>query len=441
VKMNALELQEEKILGKISIQSGPQIVIDSIQMNGDVQIREAYIENYLEIFKGQFYDHSKVRQIKAKMDRLTFLTQEKDPDLSFFGNYSTINLYLKKKNSSRFDLLFGVIPTDELENQQLFLSLDFTAEMLNRLGYGEYIFIDYERLRPEQQRFEVKFNYPYVLDLPFAIDADFSIFRLGLNFQTLRSNLGVQYLINSTDYLKLGWDYESSKLVEIDQDRLLATRMLPQQLDVDQTGLSLELHVDRLDYRFNPRQGFSIDLKAVGGQREIKRNAAILALSTDDFDFAELYDEMELKSPRFELGTEVSFFQPLAMRAAIGVHLKGGWRYTSNGLFQNEKFQIGGNKLLRGFDEASIFTSYYALSTLEYRLLLSNNSYFSFPFIDFGYIENVDGDNEFVAGIGGGLGFETKVGLFNFSIAAGRNSNSGFDFAKPKAHFGFVSLF
>ena len=84
---------------------------------------------------------------------------------------------------------------------------------------------------------------------------------------------------------------------------------------------------------------------------------------------------------------------------------------------------------------------YYAISTVEYRLLLSNNSYFSLPFIDAGFIENADGDRELATGIGGSLGIETKVGLFNFTIAVGRTSSVGFDFGRPKAHFGFVSLF
>ena len=81
---------------------------------------------------------------------------------------------------------------------------------------------------------------------------------------------------------------------------------------------------------------------------------------------------------------------------------------------RNEKYQIGGNNLLRGFDEASIFTSWYALTTIEYRLLLSNNSYFSLPFVDLALIENEEGSSSYAIGIGGSLGIETSVGLFQF---------------------------
>ena len=47
----------------------------------------------------------------------------------------------------------------------------------------------------------------------------------------------------------------------------------------------------------------------------------------------------------------------------------------------------------------------------------------------------------FVIGLGGGLVLETKVGMFNFSVAVGQLRNEGFDWGRPKAHFGYISLF
>ena len=252
----------------------------------------------------------------------------------------------------------------------------------------------------------------------------------------------VQYLINTTDYLKVSWNFESSDLIDVDTASIKANRQLPVDLDFSQTGFAVEFFVDRLDYKFNPRSGFSILTRGVVGRRTIKLNPQIIQLEDDDgFDFGALYDDIDPITPRFELSTDASFFQPLSIRSALGLHFRGAWRYSSEGLLRNEKYQIGGNKILRGFDEAAFFTGYYAITTAEYRLLLSSNSYFSVPFIDFGYFELEDGTSTYGLGIGGSLGFETKVGLFNFSIAAGRTKDIEFDFGRPKAHFGFISLF
>lgn len=446
VYLTNLALDSSTVQGKLELRKGHRVVIDSLNIIGNLKIRTAYLEQYLDIYQGQLYDHSKVKNIANLLNKLSFVNQEKQPDLTFFYDNATVNLYLKQKNTSRFDLLFGIIPTSSIAETQLFLSLDFTAELLNKLGYGEYLFVNFERLRPEQQQFEFKFNYPYILNLPYAIDFDFNIFRNSLDYQTLQSNLGIQYLIDSETSIKVGWNVETSNIVDIDTSAILNSQALPMDLDVSQKGISLEANVNKLDYRFNPRRGFSIYFKGVAGRKTISKNTAILNLSNDVVNFNDLYDAEKLNSFRYEIETKSSVFFPLAQRGAIGFHLSSGWRFSDSRIFRNEKFQIGGNKLLRGFDEATFFTSYYGVTTLEYRLLLSNNSYFSVPFLDIGYLENPSNDLDqkdgtLAIGLGSSLGIETKAGLFNFSIAVGRTSELDFDFKRPKAHFGFISLF
>jgi hemolysin activation/secretion protein len=113
-------------------------------------------------------------------------------------------------------------------------------------------------------------------------------------------------------------------------------------------------------------------------------------------------------------------------------------------VLENELYRIGGNRLLRGFDELSILTDYYAVLTSEFRLLLNTDSYLSFPFIDFSRMRTfVEGepiiDNAY--GIGLGLNFSTKSGIFNISFAAGSRLQNPIDFNNTKVHFGYVNLF
>ncbi|MEL7426310.1 MAG: hypothetical protein AAFN81_25170, partial [Bacteroidota bacterium] len=44
-------------------------------------------------------------------------------------------------------------------------------------------------------------------------------------------------------------------------------------------------------------------------------------------------------------------------------------------------------------------------------------------------------------GIGAGITFETRAGLFGLSLAFGKQEGLAFDFGAPKVHFGYVSLF
>jgi hemolysin activation/secretion protein len=117
--------------------------------------------------------------------------------------------------------------------------------------------------------------------------------------------------------------------------------------------------------------------------------------------------------------------------------------FIGNEIFQNELFRLGGFQLLRGFDEQSIYASQYHVGTLEYHYLLSQNSFF-YLFIDGSYVQNeiaIPVLNDFPYGIGAGVNFETKAGIFALSYAVGAQQNNPIEFRAAKIHFGYVNYF
>ena len=69
---------------------------------------------------------------------------------------------------------------------------------------------------------------------------------------------------------------------------------------------------------------------------------------------------------------------------------------------------------------------------------------FFFVFGDYGYTEDVTVDTkkfDSPLGLGGGMTFETKVGVFGISLAIGKEQGNAFDFRNVKTHFGYVSYF
>lgn len=176
------------------------------------------------------------------------------------------------------------------------------------------------------------------------------------------------------------------------------------------------------------------------GNKTIKKNNLITQIKDTSFNYSSLYDSIKLKTYQLRLRIKGAHYFKTGKQSVLKAAINAGW-YESPSFFRNELFQIGGYRLLRGFDEESIFTNRYAVSTLEYRYLIGLNSNF-FVFSDFGFSNNsIRKQSNSYLGAGGGLSFETKGGIFNISYAVGKRNDLNFDIKQSKIHFGYVSIF
>ena len=156
-----------------------------------------------------------------------------------------------------------------------------------------------------------------------------------------------------------------------------------------------------------------------------------------------MYDSLKLKSYQFRIKATAAHYFPVGKRSTLKAIVNVGI-YNSPNIFRNELFQIGGYKLLRGFDEESIYATQYVVATAEYRYLVGLNSYL-FSFIDAGWAKNkyksVNISNNFIS-TGIGILFETKLGLLNMSFAVGKRNDVNFNLSQSsKIHFGYINYF
>ena len=122
----------------------------------------------------------------------------------------------------------------------------------------------------------------------------------------------------------------------------------------------------------------------------------------------------KLKTYQFRVKAMASKYFPLGkQRSTVKTAINAGM-FQSKNVFRNELFQLGGYKLLRGFDEESQYLSQYAIGTVEYRYLVGQNSFF-YVLADGGWGRNNSQQNKvsytyFSTGLG--LSFETRAGIF-----------------------------
>jgi hypothetical protein len=191
--------------------------------------------------------------------------------------------------------------------------------------------------------------------------------------------------------------------------------------------------IEKLDYKFNPRNGISFNLQASVGNRKIKQNPRINENA---------YRNVDLFSAQYQIETFFNSYLPIAKRACLKLGIQAAGIYADN-IFKNELFRIGGLKTLRGFDEESIFASTYVIPTIEYRYLFEENSAL-FLFAEGAWYESTLNNNyvkDTPISFGAGINFETKAGIFSLNYALGKQFSNAVDLRTGKIHFGLINKF
>jgi outer membrane protein assembly factor BamA len=431
----------------LRLQRSRFITFSDVKITGDLKVPKAFMRNFLGIQPGAPYSRAQVLRLRDQLRTLPFAELGGNPTVSFIGNEATVNLFLKKKRAGRFDFIIGLLPQPNAENAKLLLTGSLNANFQNALNLGERIALEFERLKPETQRLEASAGVPYLFGTAFGADGKLQIFKRDSSWVDAQGDLGVQYFFPGGDYVRVLWENKSSSLQKVDTLAVIQSRRLPANLDLRQNGFGLEISYARLDYRFNPRKGWSVFLKGTAGFNNVLRNNQIenLRLPSDPaYRFSTLYDSIAGKVARYRAECRLEYYLPFFKRSTLKLAMRSSGIFSPKPVFNNEQFRLGGNKLLRGFDEESLFATRYAVATAEVRLLLGLNSFLS-AFTDYGYIENVTyRTRSFLrpVGLGVGMNFETKAGIFGISVAVGRRDvGQGVDFRSAKFHLGYVSLF
>jgi outer membrane protein assembly factor BamA len=445
VWLDSLTFDEDRISAKLNIDKKQLITFDKLEIEGEIAISKGYLKNYLGIKEGELYNESLLKQVKSRIIALPFVKEKRSLSVIFSGKKAMITLFLEKQNASRFDFIVGVLPRNEVTGRPI-ITGSLQADLQNPFGTGKAIGVDWQRLKAETSRLKAYVSYPYILNLPFGIEGNLDIYRRDTSLQDTKLNFGVQYLFQGNNYLKVFWKSSANNVLSVNEQQIISTKKLPNNLDVLNTQLGLAYSFQQLDNRINPQKGYTAKAQIGAGIKQIRRNSAILNLvdETDrSFNFQSLYDSLSLRTFQVSSEATLAYYYPIGSRVALKAELNGGLLFSQDSLYQNELYRIGGNRLLRGFDEESISASAYGILTIEPRLLLNQNSYL-FAFLDYAYLQDRSIGNyntDFPLGFGLGLSLGTPAGIVRMSYAMGKQSGNPIDFRAAKIHFGYVNYF
>lgn len=444
VALDSVVINNHLLSAQLKIEKGIYYPIDSIRLMGPHVVENSFLQQYLGIRNGSPYSKDKLIAVDKAILRLPFVKTIQPSDLTMLGTGAVLNLYLQSKKSSYFNFILGVQPNSG--NQKKYsITGDVNLFLNNFLLKGESFLLKWQQLQPQSPRLQLGFSQPYVFRSGLGFDFQFEMFKKDSNFLQWNTRLGIQQRLNATNCIKtfLIWQRFNTFEGALDTSLVKKEKALPPNLDIRSSGIGIVYESNQLDNLFNPLRGNEMSCSLSVGQKKINKNEDILSLSDSSYNYQNLYEAVQLKSYQIRCSVTAAQYFKINRSATYKVSVKSAL-FQSPYLSRNELFQIGGNQILRGFDEESIYATQYVVVTNEYRLLFSSKSYLSF-FVDMARVrkkfQNVDEVNNFLSG-GLGMMVETKAGLLNVAYAIGKRNDMMLKWKEAsKIHVGFINYF
>lgn len=409
--VQSLRVEENRVYPKATINSGPFIPFDSLVVLGYTEINRPLLYYESNWNAGRPFSERYLRDLEENIQASEYLNTSKAPAVAFFPDGAQVYLYLTKRSANQISGIIGLNTESEGETT---LNGDFELKLLNTFNRGESLNIRWRSPDRSVQDFQFDFAYPYLYGSPFGLSSGFSLFRQDSSFIKRNFKLGFSYRLANQSFFTVNGFIRSSDPLGINENNGQSFGSF------QQAGAGIGLKIIRLNQRIVARKGYLL--------------------------------ELDLKSAQREANQEISLQYAWSAEAAYYANFTGNWVWHqslgSQGiggsqLFENELDRLGGIKTLRGFNELQLFTSSYALSRNELRYMLGPLDYLSI-FLDAAYTENRSRSpilQNWHTGMGAGINFQTKGGIFSLFLAVGQSASERYDFRATKVHLSYVNSF
>lgn len=418
--LDSVELNGQQFSATLRLEPGRTVTYDSLRIAGDLPLKPWVLARYLQLREGEVFDERQVQQINRRINALPYARQTAASQLYFYNQKASWVIHADKRPVSSFDGMLGLFPGTGSGGGVL-LTGDLNLLLWSAFKRGERIAFNWRSLQPGTQDLRAGLRWPFLFRSPVGIDSDFRLFRRDSSFLEVQGLLGLEYTFAPGNYLKGFWQQRNYRL--LDGAPAAAFR----QGRVDGQLYGLEYSVQRVDKTFNPYRGWILLVGAGAGNR-------VISASNPN-------ENQNQRVAQYGLHLDAQFFIPVKKRwqAHFSLLGRGIW---SEQLYANEQFRLGGFKTLRGFDEESLQATRYLLWNLEQRYLLDANSWL-YVFANGGWLRQqlIDVNrSDSPLGLGLGLTFQNRTGVFNVAYALGSSVTQQFRVGNAKVHLGYRYL-
>lgn len=413
---------EGEAMVKLNVKLFQARTVDGVHVEGYEKLSKGYIRHGLGLKKGKTYNETELKNISDRMAYNNFIEEARAPQTLFNPDSTTIYLYVRKVKSNMFD---GIVGFGNDEEGNFRLNGNVKIELNNNFNAMERIRLNWIATADKSTTLDLNVRVPYLFKSAIGTQTKFNMFRKDSVFVNTKIEERLFYQIGLNSNLGMNLSYENSNFV---LDEYPALAMMYDDFNKSGLGLSYEY--------LQPTRNRLLEGKSaaylVG--RTYNRKGQETDPATQEIT--------KTNTTQYEVGFSGFYLFKLFPKHLLKAKLEGYGLFGDEQFFsQNELYRIGGFGSIRGFNEESISASSYGITSLEYRFMPNDGFYVSL-FGDYGFIENkLSNLDENLLGLGTGLSFLTKMGVFNISYAVGKQSNNNFDFKNSKIHFGILAQF
>jgi len=364
----------------LSIKNHKPRKIDQVIIKGYDQFPKSHISNYLEVINKPF-NNSILENVSKNIQKLSFVTEIKKPEVLFSKDSTILFLYLKRKESNVTDGLLNFTS----ENKKLKFRGYLDLKLNNTFNKGEKINVNWNNFGNQKQNFKSSIYIPYIYNSKFSIDIAIDLYKHDSTFTNSNFQLTTSYSLNSKNQLNFSYQSRNSST----------------------------------NSQLSSLMSFQKTLFGVGYLLTSK-NLKPIRLEANFYYGNRLIGSSNNTQTQFDITLSKEF----RLTKSLNLFLKNtSSKLISNNISQNELFRVGGPDSIRGFNYQSIFTDSYSLINNELRFQLSNNSQI-YSIHDLG-IFSINQTDTLLYSIGLGYQIPSKNNLVNISFSKGySNTNS-----------------
>ncbi|MDW7693677.1 BamA/TamA family outer membrane protein [Flammeovirgaceae bacterium SG7u.111] len=440
VVLDSFELDESHISASLFMTPGSQIYFDSLIVVGEVKVKREFLTSYLKMNRKsllgkqrspKLFNQNLIDAVEEKIILTPYLKMTAPPSVIFEHQKAFVKLYLEDEKASEIDGVVGLLPNTGNDNS-LKITGQFLVSLYNPFGTGKKIYARWQHVKAASPVYELEYLHPDLLRTGVDVSFKLNSLKEDSTFNTIAWSAGLGYPLGNRAYVRFFYESLSSNVLQ-EEGFQVAGALLPQRTKTSINSYGVSYAYTSLDDLYFPKKGLSVDLEVQLGSKNIIPNP----------EFADsVYAGLIPNTTQLGAKGEMKKYFGLGKYFSVLYRNKTGGLLNEQ-LFLNDLYRVGGLASLRGFNENQFFTSFYSVNTLEFQAHFERQSLF-FLFADQAFIttKTTEGnETDQPLGIGAGMAFSTKSGIFTLVYSIGQTKSESFNFSASKIHFGLTNRF